>query len=50
MLEIARKESFRLRLERHVVRTDENLATVKDRQIALNPGDRLQVIQAVSGG
>lgn len=29
---------------------DENLATIKDRETPLRSGDRLQVIQAVSGG
>jgi molybdopterin synthase sulfur carrier subunit len=41
-----------MRVRRHVLIffNDENVATLADRTIPLQPGDRLQVIQAVSGG
>ena len=41
-----------MRLRRHVLifSNDDNLATIADRDVALRPGDRLLVLQAVSGG
>ena len=43
-------ESMRVRKHVLIFFNDENLATVPDREIPLKSGDRLQVIQAVSGG
>ncbi len=41
-----------MRLRRHVLIffNDDNVATIADREIPLKPGDRLLVLQAVSGG
>ena len=41
-----------LRLRKHVLifYNDDNLATIADRNLPLRPGDRLHVVQAVSGG
>ena len=41
-----------LRLRRHVLifYNDDNLATITDRNVPLRAGDRLLVLQAVSGG
>ncbi|HUL52699.1 MAG TPA: MoaD/ThiS family protein [Opitutaceae bacterium] len=41
-----------MRLRRHVLIffNDDNLALIEDRSIRLKTGDRLQVVQAVSGG
>jgi sulfur-carrier protein len=41
-----------MRLRRHVLifYNDDNLATIVDRDVRLKPGDRLLVLQAVSGG
>ena len=41
-----------MRTRRHVLifYNDDNLATIADRNVALRPGDRLLVLQAVSGG
>ncbi len=41
-----------MRLRRHVLIffNDDNVATIADREVPLKPGDRLLVLQAVSGG
>ena len=41
-----------MRLRRHVLIffNDDNLALIADRSVPLKAGDRLQVVQAVSGG
>jgi len=40
------------RLRKHVLifYNEDNLSTIPDRNVPLRPGDRLQVLQAVSGG
>jgi molybdopterin synthase sulfur carrier subunit len=43
-------EAMRVRKHVLIFLNDENVATIADRNAALKPGDRLQVIQAVSGG
>jgi molybdopterin converting factor small subunit len=43
-------EAMRVRKHVLIFFNDENLATLQDRAIPLKPGDRLQVVQAVSGG
>jgi molybdopterin synthase sulfur carrier subunit len=43
-------EAMRVRKHVLIFFNDENLATLKDRNVPLKAGDRLQVIQAVSGG
>ena len=41
-----------MRLRRHVLMfyNDDNVAAIEDRDVTLKPGDRLLVLQAVSGG
>jgi molybdopterin converting factor small subunit len=43
-------EAMRVRKHVLIFFNDENLATIADREIPLKSGDRLQVLQAVSGG
>jgi sulfur carrier protein ThiS len=43
-------ESMHLRKHVLVFYNDDNLATIGDRNVALKSGDRLLVLQAVSGG
>lgn len=43
-------EAMRTRKHVLIFFNDENLATIANRETPLKPGDRLQVIQAVSGG
>jgi molybdopterin converting factor small subunit len=43
-------EAMRLRKHVLIFFNDDNLATVADRNVQLRPGDRLLVLQAVSGG
>jgi hypothetical protein len=43
-------ESMHLRKHVLIVHNDDNLATIGDRNVELKPGDRLLVLQAVSGG
>lgn len=43
-------EAMRLRKHVRIFYNDDNLATIADRDRPLQPGDRLQVLQAVSGG
>jgi sulfur-carrier protein len=43
-------ESMHLRKHVIIFYNDDNLATIADRNIRLQPGDRLLVLQAVSGG
>ena len=43
-------EAMRLRKHLLLFYNDDNLATVVDRNMPLKPGDRLLVLQAVSGG
>ena len=43
-------EAMRVRKHVLIFFNDENIATIADRNVALKTGDRLQVIQAVSGG
>jgi molybdopterin synthase sulfur carrier subunit len=43
-------EAMRVRKHVLIFFNDENLATLPDRSVALRRGDRLQVLQAVSGG
>ena len=43
-------ESRRLRPHVLMFFNDENLARMPNRGVALKPGDRLQILQAVSGG
>lgn len=43
-------EAMRTRKHVLIFFNDENVATIADRNVPLHPGDRLQVLQAVSGG
>jgi molybdopterin converting factor small subunit len=43
-------EAMRTRKHVLIFFNDENVATLPDRNVRLKPGDRLQVVQAVSGG
>jgi molybdopterin synthase sulfur carrier subunit len=43
-------EAMRLRKHVLIFFNDDNLAWIKDRSVPLKAGDRLQIVQAVSGG
>jgi molybdopterin converting factor small subunit len=43
-------EAMRLRKHLLLFYNDDNVATVVDHDVPLKPGDRLPVLQAVSGG
>ena len=43
-------EAMRTRKHVLIFFNDENVATLPDRNVRLKPGDRLQILQAVSGG
>jgi molybdopterin converting factor small subunit len=43
-------EAMRTRKHVLIFYNDENVAALPDRNVRLKPGDRLQVLQAVSGG
>jgi molybdopterin converting factor small subunit len=43
-------EAMRTRKHVLIFFNDDNVATIADRNVALRPGDRLLILQAVSGG